>query len=95
MSRQLPPREPLRCRIGLHKWSGWHLRAVWHLGEAGWDEWQHVCLGRRRECFDCGKFGKPMLFRKLDVGGRVVRLPDQPYTPSRAEIDAAERVLLG
>lgn len=89
----LPPREPLRCRLGLHRWSGWFLRPVHHTGEYPWDTWQHVCLGKAHSCVKCGVTRRSKVHSRC-VGSTVVPLKAQPYSPTRAELREASRVLL-
>ncbi len=93
MNRQLPPREPMTCRLGMHKWSGWFLYPVHHLGEYPWERWQHICLGKRKQCTACGDVRRS-LTRKSCVGAWVVRLPQQPYAPTRAEVESASKALM-
>ena len=89
-SRRLPATRRTRCRLGLHRWSEWKLDAMYHLGEWPWDTWQHVCATKRRWCVDCPATMK----RGSCVGGWTVRLPAQPYNPTRATLSAAAQALL-
>ncbi|MGC8461433.1 MAG: hypothetical protein ACP5OR_06290 [Candidatus Dormibacteria bacterium] len=93
MRGNLPPREPMMCRIGKHTWSGWFLAPVHHLGEYPWEKWQHVCLGKQRQCTACGTVRRSFT-RKSCAGAYVVRLPQQPHAPTRKELEAASRVLM-
>ena len=92
MKNRRPPAPALRlrCRLKLHHWSAWELDALHHSGEYPWDKWQHVCATRRRWCADCDATMK----RGSCVGNWVVRLPAQPYSPTRQEIRAAAESLL-
>ena len=81
----------LRCRLRLHRWGEWEMDAIHHLGEYPWDKWQHVCRTRRRRCADCPATMK----RGSCVGSWIVRLPPQPYPPTRRELSDAAESLLG
>ena len=42
------------CAIGFHDWDKWRQKQIHHMGEPPWETWQHICLGWKRSCKQCG-----------------------------------------
>lgn len=92
-SSQTAGRDPLRCRLHLHRFGRKIFVPVHHTGEYPWEPWQHICAGLARRCQLCGHVRRTLLHRSCATKWGV-KLPSQDEKITREDVQLACAILM-